>query len=443
MHRLLNRLIVYRKMKEDPILSALSDIFHRFETKQSDTETLLSDIYTQVNRLLDVATQYGFDDNLWQNYLAWCLASTENPFSLLCERTDVRHGSVNQLVCHDLAIIKALFDFNFSQLEQAAGVSCFSLLTNYQAIPKNRKIYNWQVSEKIRQLSRDINQTQTEQDLFAVVTSFYRQHGVGMLGLNHAFRISGSGEQIKLHPITNVISVTLDDLIGYESQKKALTANTEAFLHGQKANNLLLYGDSGTGKSTCIKAILNQYAEQGLRIIEIYKHQFQDLSRVIEQVKNRQYRFIIYMDDLSFEEFETDFKHLKAVIEGGIELTPDNVLIYATSNRRHLIRETWSDRSDAGNQNDLHHSDTAEEKISLVNRFGITIYFPRPTTQEYLAIVQGIVQKHPEIPLSEQALIEQAKQWGQWHGSISGRRAQQFVNDLLGRFGHSQEDEQS
>ena len=307
MHRLLNRLVVYRNLKDDPILSALGNICHRFETSQTKREVLASDCYEQIHQLLDIATQYGFDENLWQNYLAFRIASTENPFSLLCEMSGARQGSVNQLVKNDLEIIRALFDYDFGKLEEALGISCFSLITAYQAIPKERKIYNWRVSEKVRLLSRAISAAESNQALFSVITSFYRDHGVGMLGLNHAFRISGSGEQTALHTITNVFSVSLDDLIGYETQKQALIANTEAFIHGQKANNLLLYGDSGTGKSTCIKAILNMYADQGLRIIEIYKHQFKDLSRVIEQIKNRHYRFIIYMDDLSFEEFETDF----------------------------------------------------------------------------------------------------------------------------------------
>ena len=137
---------------------------------------------------------------------------------------------------------------------------------------------------------------------------------------------------------------------------------------GKKANNCLLFGDSGTGKSTSIKAIINQYYEQGLRMIEIYKHQFKDLSAVISHVKNRNYKFIIYMDDLSFEEFEIEYKYLKAVIEGGLETKPDNVLIYATSNRRHLIKETWNDRDDVETDNGMHRSDTMQEKLSLVNR---------------------------------------------------------------------------
>ena len=144
---------------------------------------------------------------------------------------------------------------------------------------------------------------------------------------------------VQIVPITKIAHVHLDDLVGYELAKKKLIENTEAFVQGRKANNCLLFGDAGTGKSSSIKGILNEYYDQGLRIIEFYKHQFQDLNDVIAQVKNRNNRFIIYMDDLSFEEFEIEYKYLKAVIEGGLERKPENVLIYATSSRRHLIRE--------------------------------------------------------------------------------------------------------
>ncbi len=174
-------------------------------------------------------------------------------------------------------------------------------------------------------------------------------------------------------------------LIGYEIQKQKIIENTEAFVAGRKANNALLFGDSGTGKSTTIKAIINEYYDRGLRMIEIYKHQFQDLSQVISQIKNRNYRFIIYMDDLSFEEFETEYKYLKAVIEGGLEIKPDNVLIYATSNRRHLIRETWTDRTDLENDNGMHRSDTMQEKLSLVNRFGVTINYSKPSQKKNIS----------------------------------------------------------
>ena len=223
----------------------------------------------------------------------------------------------------------------------------------------------------------------------------------------------------------------LDDLVGYEIQKKKLVDNTKAFVEGKKANNVMLFGDSGTGKSTSIKAIVNEFYGDGLRMIAIYKHQFKDLSNVIAAVKNRNYKFIIYMDDLSFEEFEVEYKFLKAVIEGGVETKPDNVLIYATSNRRHLIKETWNDRNDMEHDNGMHRSDTMQEKLSLVNRFGVTINYSRPSQKEYFDIVISLARR-ADITMSEEELKAEANKWELAHGGISGRTAQQFVYYLEG-----------
>jgi predicted AAA+ superfamily ATPase len=166
-------------------------------------------------------------------------------------------------------------------------------------------------------------------------------------------------------------------------------------------------------------------------MIEIYKHEFKELPKVIEAIKNRNYRFIIYMDDLSFEEFEIEYKYLKAVIEGGLETKPENVLIYATSNRRHLIRETWSDRSDMS-EDELHRSDTVNEKISLAERFGVKIGYYNPQRKDYLNIVTALARRHPEIRLTDEELESQASKWEIRHGGMSGRTAQQFIDSLLG-----------
>ena len=291
-------------------------------------------------------------------------------------------------------------------------------------------MYNKNVSEKVRSLSKKLEQTENEKEFFDVITGFYKDYGVGMFGLNKAFRIEEKPQGgILFRPINNMDTVMLSDLVGYEIQKKKLVENTEAFVKGKRANNVLLFGDSGTGKSTSIKAIVNQYYDDGLRMIEIYKHQFQYLSTVIADIKNRNYKFIIYMDDLSFEEFEIEYKYLKAVIEGGVETRPDNILIYATSNRRHLIKENWNDRNDQDNNNDKHHSDTVEEKLSLVNRFGVTISYEKPSQKEYFNIVVSLAER-AGITMSEEELTREANKWELSHGGISGRTAQQFVDYL-------------
>jgi predicted AAA+ superfamily ATPase len=293
-------------------------------------------------------------------------------------------------------------------------------------------MYNKNVSEKVQYLSEKIELSKTPEAIFDNVVGFYEQYGVGMFGLNKAFRLSYRDDKMTLVPINNMNKVVFSDLVGYERQKNALIDNTRAFVEGRSANNVLLYGDSGTGKSTSIKAIVNQFYENGLRMIEIYKHQFKDLSTVISQIKNRNYRFIIYMDDLSFEDYEIEYKYLKAIIEGGVETKPDNVLIYATSNRRHLIKESFNDKNDLQTQQDVHRSETIEEKLSLVHRFGLTIGYLKPSRIEFEAIVLELARRHPHITLSDEEILSSARAWEMRNGGISCRTAQQFVDHLCG-----------
>ncbi len=433
MYREIAKLIMYGDMDEECILYQIGEIFRRYEEQTSSKPALIKDIYTQLKRLLIVATDYGFNYNLWHNYLTFFLVTNENPFSITCEKVGANDGSVNHFAKNDFKVFRNLFHFDFSQIEQELGIDCFSHLSHYKAIGKPELMYNKNVSEKIIALSAELEMAADEDEFFDSVTAFYKDYGVGMFGLNKAFRIKESSREadVSFVAINNMDKVMLDDLIGYEIQKKKLIDNTRAFVEGRKANNVLLFGDSGTGKSTSIKAIVNAFYSQGLRMIEIYKHQFKDLSNVIAQIKNRNYRFIIYMDDLSFEEFETEYKFLKAVIEGGVETKPENILIYATSNRRHLIKETWNDRSDVKIQNGMHQSDTMEEKLSLVNRFGVTINYSKPSQKEYFNIVTQLAHRQG-ITMSDEELRAEANKWELSHGGISGRTAQQFVNYLAG-----------
>ncbi len=433
MYREIAKLIMYGDMDEECILYQIGEIFRRYEEQTSSKPALSKDIYTQLKRLLIVATDYGFNYNLWHNYLTFFLVTNENPFSITCEKVGANDGSVNHFAKNDFKVFRNLFHFDFSQIEQELGIDCFSHLSHYKAIGKPELMYNKNVSEKIIALSAELEMAADEDEFFDSVTAFYKDYGVGMFGLNKAFRIKESSREadVSFVAINNMDKVMLDDLIGYEIQKKKLIDNTRAFVEGRKANNVLLFGDSGTGKSTSIKAIVNAFYPQGLRMIEIYKHQFKDLSNVIAQIKNRNYRFIIYMDDLSFEEFETEYKFLKAVIEGGVETKPENILIYATSNRRHLIKETWNDRSDVKIQNGMHQSDTMEEKLSLVNRFGVTINYSKPSQKEYFNIVTQLAHRQG-ITMSDEELRAEANKWELSHGGISGRTAQQFVNYLAG-----------
>lgn len=305
-------------------------------------------------------------------------------------------------------------------------------MKNYESTSEESRVFNRRIRNRIVELAAALERTEDDTAFQDTVTEFYREFGVGKFGLNKAFHINmneNSGRAV-IEPITRVEHIGLEDLVGYEMQKAKLIENTEAFIEGRAANNVLLFGDSGTGKSSSIKAILNKYYDRGLRMIEVYKHQFRSLSDVLEQIKDRNYKFIIYMDDLSFEEYEIEYKYLKAIIEGGLGIKPQNVLIYATSNRRHLIREKFSDKRELDDE--LHVNDTVQEKLSLVARFGVTIYYGSPDKKEFQKIVKVLADKyHVEIP--EEELYLEANKWELSHGGLSGRTAAQFITHLLGK----------
>lgn len=431
MYHLTSKLLVYRNIDENSILLKLSEIFKQYEQGNYNKEEIIGNIYTQINRLLSLATSYGFDKNLWHNYLSFIIAMMENPFTLVSEKVGSNDGTVNEFAKNDFLIFKQLFNYDFSKIEHDLNITCFSTIQNYHSIIKKEQLYNKDVSEKVQELSSQIEEAKDETEIYSIVTDFYKKYGVGKFGLNRAFRLSHDENSDFIIPITSLDDVVLDNLVGYQSQKDSLIKNTEAFIEGRKSNNVLLYGDAGTGKSTSIKAILNQYYDKGLRMIELYKHEAKYLSKVISEIKNRNYYFIIYMDDLSFEESESSYKYLKALIEGGLETNPNNVLIYATSNRRHLIKETWNERTNTSSDEEMYHSDTVREKLSLVDRFGITIGYYRPTMKEYFVIVKTLAKDYPEITLSDEELEQEANKWILSHGNPSGRTAQQLIYYLL------------
>ena len=433
MYQELASLLLYSDLGDDEMLVRLAEILRDWETGTADRTTLIRRINAQIKRLLDLSTICGFDGNLWHCYLTWLLMTNENSFSRTCERVGASEGSVNLFAKSDFSVFRRLFDYDFSPIEQDLGIVCFSVIRNYRAIPKRERTYNRDVSRQVQTLCRALEETADAEGMFRLVTEYYRRYGYGVFAMNRAFRIRHETDtRVSFLPISNIDGVVLDDLLGYDIQKQALRANTEAFLSGKRANNVLLYGDAGTGKSTSVKALINEYYDRGLRIIEIYKHQFRDLSSVLAQIKNRNYRFIIFIDDLSFEENEVEYKFLKAVIEGGVETRPDNVLIYATSNRRNLIRETWNDRQDMEHHGDIHRSDTVEEKMSLSARFGVSINFNTPTQREYHQIVLALAERQG-ITMDRQELLAKANTWQIRHRSFSGRTARQFIDHLSGQ----------
>ncbi len=424
--------ILYRNFQEDQVLKDFTEMIEAVqnETIERDLVFYRNMFYDALNRLVEMANRYGFSGNLWCNYLTYLLVNKENAFSTSCEIVGRVEGSINQMAKHDFIRFKELFDFDIRVFDRIFDSGDGTIISEYRNTDSPNKLFNQRVRDRIGELSVKLQQAETADEFMEDMVQFYKEFGVGKLGLHKAFRIDRVDGRVEILPITNIAHVHLDDLVGYEIAKKKLIDNTEAFVQGRKANNCLLYGDAGTGKSSSIKGILNAYYDQGLRIIEVYKHQFQDLNELIAQIKNRNYKFIIYMDDLSFEEFETEYKYLKAVIEGGLEKKPDNILIYATSNRRHLIRETYRDKEEI--REDMHTSDTVQEKLSLVYRFGVTIYFGAPDKKQFQRIVTTLAERYG-VRMPEEELLLEANKWELNHGGLSGRTAQQFIDYLLGR----------
>lgn len=392
---------------------------------RGDACTLASLLY----RLPQAAEVTG---SLWQYFLTGLIIRNENPYSLFWERRkDVepwQRRELEQMAYLDFSRLYEMFKegpFLVSSRESADHI--LSALTKDARQSEEgysgSRSYSRSVICRLCNLLRGCADAGQFQE---TCRQFYVEYGVGDFALHRAFVPSDDGAD--LVPVRDLEEVSLSDLIGYEKAKQKLVDNTRAFVAGKRANNCLLFGDAGTGKSTSVKAILHQYAGEGLRMIEVYKHQFRTLAHLLQKLKRRNYRFIIFMDDLSFEEFEIEYKYLKAVIEGGLSKKPENVLIYATSNRRHLIKENFSDKASLGNE--LHGSDTVQEKLSLVARFGLTIYFGAPEKKEYDAIVRELARRN-NLSISDEELMLAAGRFSLQHGGRSGRGASQLIDHLL------------
>ena len=382
-------------------------------------------------RLVSFATEFGLSGNVWQQWLTYTLMMHENAFTRACERREILPDStLMKLAKLDLGTFMELFGADDSDFDDDEKV--LSMMLSYKAPYDGECITG--AGRRIEELSSRLASTEDIGEFARILTEYYSKYGSGIYGLYKAFRVdpdAAAAGELTLVPVADAADVTFDDLVGYETQKKTLKDNTEAFVSGLFANNVLLYGDSGTGKSTSIHALMHEYSDRGLRLIEVSKPDRARLPQILSEIKKRNYRFILFLDDLSFEEDESDYKELKAMLEGALETRSDKVLIYATSNRRHLIRETWGDRSDMEYNEDVHRSDTMEEKLSLAGRFGVTIYYPKPGPKDYLEIVRVLAARQG-IELSGQELEDAARKWELRHGGMSGRTASQLITWLGG-----------
>ena len=400
----LDRLIIYRGILQDALL-------HTLRTESSEAVRAAS--------LISVAEELSLEGNIVIEYLLHQIAESENPFSIMAEKSSGAIGtSLMQAVVHDVEILKIFF------AEAATDAAASGLLKNYR--PTYRKLRPY--LDTLRDVLLDQQTRYAPEHAASFLADHYVRHGYGDMVRYSVFRWDA---ETGLMPVRYPDRIQMDDLVGYERQKAVLNQNTAAFVRGKPANNVLLVGSRGTGKSSAVKALLNQYAGMGLRLVEITKHDLRQLSVIMQTLRERGKKFILFMDDLSFEEFEVEYRHLKSMMEGGVETRPDNVLIYATSNRRHLVKETWSDRTGA-NSEDIHSWDTVNEKISLSDRFGITLTFAPPNQDEYLRIVESMARKRNiRLPVNE--LRAEAIKWETAHSGRSGRIAQQFIAHIEGK----------
>ena len=351
----------------------LDSVLYAINTKKED------DINNAISKLISFSTKWKLNGNVWKKYILYTLIENDNPYTRAIERGNEYEGE------NEFAISDLLKFYEYYNLD----ISIFKGIENYQFLKLTGSHY---VKDLIDELYKNIGNT--FESFKNVILNFYKTKGLGDMAIYKAFRVIDGN----LIPIKHVLEVSFSDLIGYDEQKNLLRKNTEAFINNKPYNNILLYGDAGTGKSTSIKALINEYFDKGLRIIEVYKHQMQEISKIINTLKTRPYYYIIYMDDLSFEENEIGYKYLKSIIEGGIEPKPSNVAVYATSNRKHLIKETMADNG--GVFDDLHRNETQAEKLSLAYRFGLQIYYSSLSPIQFREMVIELANRN-NIKLDE------------------------------------------
>ena len=390
----LHGLIICRNLLEEEIFGGIADKFQI------------------AAKLIERAEALGLSGNLYRAYLIYLLANEPNLISTTIELRGGKIGDdLREIFKHDLEILLPIFRGELPHDLKIIG--------DYKPTVANN-------DEAFNELTRRLEGVSDTAELVCVFIEHYRRYGCGDIATYRAFRWDK-----KILGIRHFETIRLDDLIGYAHQKELLTNNTTAFVNGKPANNVLLVGARGTGKSSSVKALVNEYYSSGLRLLQITKPQLKHLPEIMEELRQfMSKRFIIFMDDLSFEESEAEYKYLKSAIEGGVESRPENVLIYATSNRRHLIRETWRDRSEE--HEEVYRDDSTNETISLSDRFGLIIHYFAPTQAEYLEIIRSML-KRQGIELAEEDLRIEGLRWEMSHSGRNGRTAQQFVNYYLGQ----------
>ncbi|BAY93981.1 hypothetical protein NIES3275_60250 [Microchaete diplosiphon NIES-3275] len=357
----------------------------------------------------------------WEDYLITQILIAENPFTKLAQQQEFEDMPVALVAAaqHDLHVLQNLYECGSAALSEC--VQTVAHLPVSPVVWYKEQDKTELETKAITSLYHLDNWADAVEDLAA----YYRQFGTGLFAEYRALRWQGGNFVGIKHPDP----VRLGILAGYESQRDALLKNTEFLLAGETALHVLLYGSRGSGKSSLVKALLNEYSDRNLRLVEVTKSELRDLPLIIEQLRGVPQKFIIFVDDLSFEEDDDAFKALKVVLEGNLTARPENVVVYATSNRRHLIREFYTDRPAPKDHEEIHVWDTMQEKLSFSDRFGLTLTFEGADQKTYLKIVRHLAAQ-AEINISQEDLEYQALQWATRHNGRSGRTARQFIDFL-------------
>ncbi|MCH4166360.1 MAG: ATP-binding protein [Megasphaera sp.] len=369
---------------------------------------------TATAALLEQAEILGLSGNVLRRYVVWLLCEGDNIAAASIEQNGRPGKGLMAAMAADMTLLWPYIKAS------ASDITGNALLDAYEPAALRQ-------DNNLDTLSQALSNAVTPAEGAQVLLSHYAVYGRGKLARFMAFRLDETGQAVGIDPFPQF---AWEDLIGYDMQKAKLLANTDQFMAGKEANNVLLTGSRGTGKSTAVKALIYRYYKDGLRLLQISRGQLLYLPAVMEKLSRiRSKKFILFFDDLSFDEDEKEYKYLKSAIDGGATPQPDNVLIYATSNRRHLLKETWRDRND--DLDEVYRDDSTNESISLADRFGLILHYSAPTQDEYLRIIDNELQK-AGVHLSQEELRIQGIRWEMEHSGRNGRIARQFVKWYLG-----------
>lgn len=361
------------------------------------------DSYNLLRGMVRFAETEGVTDDCIKEYVASLLANDENIVSGILQRGGKVGQDLMRMLNSDIAAVyKNLFE---------------KKTIKYKASGNPTGYCNEYISS-----IRALTYSQNAQELTERLLEHYKTLGCGITAKYIAFKYDGM-----LEGVSDVDLISFDSLVGIDYQRDMLIDNTRAFISGKAANNVLLFGDRGTGKSSSVKALLNMFHKDGLRLIEIPKQYIKNIPKLSKYLAGKPHKYIIFLDDLSFETHESEYRDLKIAMDGQLQANPDNVIIYATSNRRHLIRETWADR-DGG---EVHRNDQMQETMSLAERFGLSLVFSAPNQKEYLNIVRSML-KEKGIEMTGE-LEKQAIVWQMNYGGRNGRCAKQFIASLAAK----------